>query len=112
MLPKQQRVKKQDFPKILKEGLVFNSPHLSARILRDEGLKDYQIAFVVPSKTAKTSVERHFIKRQLEHLVGQKKQLNSGFRLILTCKKTFTKLDRHLIQEEIDKILIGSKMLN
>ncbi len=110
MLPKSLRVKRQDFPRIIKEGLVFYSSHLSIRVFLNKNLKT-RAAIAVSSKIAKSSVERHFIKRQISSLLESKMSLLTGGEFIISCKKIFLIKDRHIINNELNYLLSSAKLL-
>ena len=111
MLPQKLRVKKQDFPRIMKEGLVFYSNHLLVRVFMLSLPKFPQFSVVVSSKTAKTSVERHFIKRQIGSLIEKYIKEIPPSQTIIFCKKTFSRTERDIIDKELKILLINAKLL-
>jgi ribonuclease P protein component len=64
MLPKNRRVSKPLFDKVLKEGSVLHSPLFSLRFLPKNLDKYSHIAIVAPKSVAKGAVERNKLRRR------------------------------------------------
>ena len=120
MLPIKRRVKKESFPKIMKDGVFLHAPNFYLRFLcptslelRGANLQASRFGFVVPNKVKKTSVGRHLIKRKLtavveKVLIGAK----SGFSCLFFVKKDITLLSNQEIEKEIIDLLKKAKILS
>lgn len=110
MLPKQSRVKKDLFPKIMKEGVFLHSlnfyvrylPHPTPLKLRGASF----FSFVVPNKVIKTSVGRHLLKRKMSAvveklLIAQKPSISA----VIFSKKDVSKVAFEEVEKEITELL-------
>lgn len=89
MLRKSQRLNSRQLDEIMKKGRVVHSPLFMARIFAG-GLGEDKIArlsAVAPVKVAKTSAERHLVRRRMYEaarpLIGK---LKAGTRVVLIAK--------------------------
>ena len=106
MLPTNRRVKKEAFPKIMKEGLLLSTENFYARLLDRKDNKSSLFSFVVPAKVKKTSVGRHLIKRRMtaaveKSLITQK----LGFSIIIFAKKDISTLPSSQLKIELGRLL-------
>lgn len=106
MLPKQSRVKKDLFPKIMKEGVFLHSTNFYMRFLDKKDSLPSLFSFVVPNKVIKTSVGRHLIKRRMSAvvetlLITQKPSISA----IIFAKKDVSKVPFGEIEKEIIELL-------
>ncbi len=113
MLPIKRRIKKESFPKIMKDGVFLHSPNLYLRFLDRKDESTSLFGFVVPNKVKKTSVGRHLIKRKLtavveKVLIGTK----SGLSCLFFVKKDINLLPNQEIEKEMIDLLKKAKILS
>ena len=112
MLPIKRRIKKELFPKIVKEGSFVHGDNFYLRLLDRQDGKDSLFAFVVSAKVKKTSVGRHLIKRQLSAVIeGVLPVIRVGFYCIVFVKKDVTTLPFGEIKKEVIKLLEKAELL-
>jgi ribonuclease P protein component len=106
MLPIKNRVKKESFEKIMKDGVFVHSPNLYLRFLdRKDGLPA-TFGFVVPNKVKKTSVGRHLIKRRMSAVVEKLLiTIKPGVSAIFFVKKDVLKKTYGEMEIEIKQLL-------
>ena len=96
----------------MKEGVFMHAEHFYLKFLDRKDNKPSLFAFVVPVKVQKTSVGRHFIKRKMSAVVEKEIALiKAGFSGIFFAKKDIFTVPYSDIKEEINKILMESKIL-
>lgn len=103
MLPAKNRVKKEAFPNIVKNGKLFSGNFFYSRCL-DRGDKGPNLfSFVVPSKAVKTSVGRHQLKRQASAVIEDvyARFAKQGFSIIIFAKNGISKKSYSQIQKDI-----------
>jgi len=106
MLPINSRVKKELFPKIMKEGVFLHGTNFCLRFLDRKDSLPSLFSFVVPNKVKKTSVGRHLIKRRMSAVVEKLLiTLKPGISAILFAKKDVTKVPFEEIEKEITELL-------
>jgi ribonuclease P protein component len=106
MLPLKSRVKKDLFPKIMKEGVFLHSPNFYMRFIRNKPDSPPLFSFVLPNKVIKTSVGRHLLKRKMSAvveklLITQKPSISA----ILFAKKDVSKMPFGEVEKEIQELL-------
>ena len=113
MLPIKRRVKKESFPKIMKDGVFLHAPNLYLRFLDRKDESPSLFGFVVPNKVKKTSVGRHLIKRKMSAVVEKAlSDIKSGLSVIIFCKKDVSTLSYTEIEKEILELLMKAKILS
>jgi ribonuclease P protein component len=113
MLPTKRRTKKESFKKIIKDGVFYHTDNFYLRLLDEKDGLPSLFSFVVPTKTEKTSVGRHLVKRKMTAAVEKVlSDVKPGFSGLLFTKKDVSALSYTEIEKEILKLLIKSKMLN
>ena len=113
MLAQKRRIKKDSFSLIMKEGLFLHTPGLYIRVLDRKDDQPSLFGFVVPSKVCKTSVGRHFLKRQMTAVVEKKlTNIRPGFSTIFFLKKDFRLITGYNLESEILELLERAKILN
>lgn len=113
MLPLKSRVKKVDFPKIMKEGVFLHGPNFYVRYLDRNGSTGSPqetlpslFSFVVPNKVKKTSVGRHLIKRRMSAVVEKLLiTLKPSISAIIFAKKDVSDVSFNDIKKEIKELL-------
>lgn len=75
MLKKNNKVKKETFKFVFKEGRIHNSKNMILRVKNVKNWDEFGISFVVPKKIEKSPVKRNFIKRRGYYII--RKLLNS-----------------------------------
>ena len=111
MLPIKSRVKKDLFPKIMKEGVFLHGNNFYMRLLNRNDTLSPLFSFVVPNKVKKTSVGRHLIKRRLSAVVEKLLiTLKPGISAIIFAKKDVSKAPFGEIKKEITELLKKAKI--
>jgi ribonuclease P protein component len=106
MLPLKSRVKKDLFPKIMKEGVFLHDNNFYVRFLDRKDSLPSLFSFVVPNKVKKTSVGRHLIKRRMSAVVEKLLiTLKPGISAIIFAKKDVSKVPFGEIEKEITELL-------
>ena len=112
MLPLKSRVKKDLFPKIMKEGSFLHGGSFYLRLLDRKDSLPAIFAFVVPNKVKKTSVGRHLIKRKMSAVVEKLLiTIKSGYSVILLAKKDVFTLSYKEIEKDILELLNKAKLI-
>lgn len=70
MLSRKFKIERKIFPKDLKAGRVFYSPHLSLFVFKHQTDKPSKFSFVASSKVSKKATERNLLKRRSYDIVG------------------------------------------
>jgi len=105
MLPKKKRVAKKLFNHILKVGHVYNVPHLSLRIIK-ENVTTQRIACVVPKSTERKASQRNKLRRRGYYALSQLlRHENTAFSGIIFIKKGGKKLPYKEFKKEMDTLL-------
>ena len=113
MLPKSLRVKKQDFPVLIKEGLVFYGLNLQLRLFWPKGSNKTRFSVVVSAKAVRSSVQRHKYKRLIRALVeGLFPRLVLGADFVIFIQKNLNKKTKDEITEEAINLIKKAKLLN
>ena len=113
MLPIKRRVKKESFPKIMKDGVFLHAPNFYLRFLDRKDNSPSLFGFVVPNKVKKTSVGRHLIKRKLTVVVEKVlSDTKSGLSCLFFVKKDITLLSSQETEKEIIDLLKKAKILS
>lgn len=84
MIPKQNRINREDFEKIMKKGGIGSSSLFSLRFLKNP-LNKGHFSVVVSKKVAKTAVSRNKIRRRAYSVLG--KSVKNPYFIILLGKK-------------------------
>jgi len=112
MLPLKSRVKKELFPKIMKEGFFSHGNNLYIRFLDRKDSLPPLFSIVVPNKVKKTSVGRHLIKRRISAVLEKLySTLKLGFSVLIFVKKDISTLRIIEIEEELLELLKKTKIL-
>lgn len=106
MLPKKQRLQRDEFPNLFKKGKTVNSAHLSFRFVTDPKLTKSKFSIVISKKTAKTAVVRNrFRRRGYEAIAKISPVLNTPLRGAFFAKTGAEKMSFPEIKREINNIL-------
>lgn len=111
MLSKKHRINKGLFKEIFKKGKSFHSEKISLKICLLPA-KSPIFAFVIPSKTARKSVERNKLKRRARHII--KKQLGSiegGMAAVFFFRKGTEKMEFLELEKEMLELLVRAKII-
>lgn len=110
MLPKKNRIPKEDFPAPQKQGFRVFSPLFSAVIYKND--TGVQVAVVVSKKTAKTAVVRNRIRRRVYSAIGgYYENFLYPALLVIYPKKESSIVLFATLKAEIEKALRGAKLL-
>jgi len=124
MLTKERRISKGLFAQILSQGRVFSGKNSSLRVLPIAssiesfgGPKESSIpsafAFVVSVKTAKTAVERHFLKRRGRHVIKKNlDKIKEGYYCAFFFRSGISKLPFPAFETEIVNGLKQAGLIN
>ena len=86
MIPKENRISKDLFEKITKNGKGLSSPFLSVKYLKNDENKSF-FATVVSKKVSKISPKRNLIKRRVNSVLNNKKNhIKQGFYVVFYIK--------------------------
>lgn len=111
MIPKLNRINREDFEKILKKGRLQNSGLFSLRFLENP-YNTTNIGVVVSKKVAKTAVSRNKIRRRAYSLVQKYlKPLKPPYFLAFFAKKGAEKAAFKEVEAEISDLLQKAKIL-
>ncbi len=111
MIPKNQRISRENFENIMKKGGLTNSGLFSLRFLKNpENTTHFSV--VVSKKVAKTAVLRNKIRRRGYSIFGKiQKELKNPYFIILFAKKGAEKANFNETEAQIEEILKKSKIL-
>jgi len=112
MLPKDRRIKKSLFPKIIEEGANFFYPYFSLKISQIDPSLPSKFSFVVSAKVKNSAVARNLLKRRARNIIKERlNKIKLGYALIFFFKKPVNDLKFSQLENEIDKALLKSKMI-
>jgi ribonuclease P protein component len=112
MLSTKNRIKKESFAKIMKEGVFVLSDNFSLRLLGRKDNKPNLFALVVPNKVQRTSVGRHLLKRKMSAVIEKVfPSLKLGHSIIVLAKKDVSQSPFAEIEKEIIVLLKKAKVL-
>lgn len=105
MIPKTNRINREDFEKVMKKGGFLNSSFFTLRFLKNP-INSTHFSIVVAKKVAKTAVLRNKIRRRAYSILrkSEKTLKNKGF-LILFAKKGVEKATFKAVEADILKLL-------
>ena len=112
MLAKPQRlVKQKDFEKIFKRGKSYYTKLIGVKILAGQsGFNRFGI--VISTKVSKKATERNKLKRRIRQALRElDKKLKPGFDLVVVALPGFLNQGYEIIEEELEKIFKGLKLL-
>lgn len=121
MLPRQNRLKKKEIEKVLREGKTFRSVFLILKIVKADkrGLTGKgkesvsRFAVIVPIRVAKKAAKRNKLRRQIRESLRKKLQLiKPGWDGVFLSLPEALKKDYWHIDREVNKLLIKSEILN
>lgn len=104
--------KKLDFDKIYSKGIAFYSENLTLRVL-STGKNEIRIGFVVSKKVSMLAVVRNKIKRRLRASTNNLlANLNSGYDIIVSVNKDFSKSTPENFAKELRLLLRKANLIN
>lgn len=110
MLPRKNRILKDDFPAPKRQGFRVFSPLFSGTFYKNEG--EIRVAVVVSKKTAKTAVIRNFIRRRFYEVIHLNlKSFTQQGLLVLYPKKETATIDFPALKTEIESALRKAKLI-
>lgn len=110
MLPRKNRIPKEDFPTSKRQGLRLFSPFFSGTFYKEEGKT--RVSVVVSKKTAKTAVARNLIRRRFYEIMQElQKSLTQQGMIVFYPKKETTTADFKDLKEEVKVALQKAKIL-
>jgi ribonuclease P protein component len=112
MLPTVRRVKKQDFPQVMRSNLVFYGKNINLKVFDRKDEKPTKFSFVVSSKIQKSAVKRHIIKRRLSSVIENRvNSYKKGMSLVFLATKDLSEAPYGDISTEIEELSIKTKTL-
>ena len=107
MLKKTQKLNRENFTTVFKQGKVCHSPHFSLRLISAQKNDNMRAAVVVSKKIEKQAVKRNQTRRRVYYAL--KKVLGSGnhgnYWMIIIVKKSIRDISSETIQKEIEQLL-------
>lgn len=107
MVPKTNRINREDFEKVMKKGGFLNSTFFSLRFLKNP-LNTTHFGVVVSKKVSKTAVSRNKIRRRAYSIL--RKNIKNPYFSILIAKKGVEKAEFSEVQADIIKLLEKAKI--
>lgn len=111
MVPKNQRISRENFENIMKKGGISHSGLFSLRFLKSEA-KTSSFSVVVSKKVTKTAVLRNKIRRRGYSILGKvAKSLNNPYYIIVFAKKGAEKATFVETEAQVLELLKKAKIL-
>lgn len=115
MLPRKNRISRNDFPSYNAKGFRVFSPLFSAVFYTkttQDGQVSQQASVVVSKKTAKTAVLRNYLRRRFYDLLNPYfKDISTSFTVVFYPKIEAKNSSQEILNKEIEKALKGAKLL-
>lgn len=112
MLSRKFKIERKNFPKDLRVGGVFYSPHLSLFAFKHQTDKPSKFSFVVLSKVSKKATERNLLRRRGYDVIGALlASLRPSHLCVFYFKKGADKISFNETQKEIISLLEKSSIL-
>ena len=110
MLPRKKLISlRQEFPRIRKEGEVYDSASFGLVVAYGKGPK---AAFIVSKKISLKSVVRHEVKRKLSDAVApQMARLGNNVELVFLAKQKAVTQNRESLETEVQTVLKRARLL-
>ncbi len=86
MLPKNNRLKKEEVAEILKKGRVLSSPFFRVKYIASG--KETKASGVVSKKISKSAVKRNALRRKIYNVVSSQLEGIKGFSMVIFLQKT------------------------
>lgn len=86
MLPKNNRLKKEEVAEILKKGRVLSSPFFRVKYIASR--KEIKASGVVSKKISKSAVKRNALRRKIYNVVSSKITELKGVSMVIFLQKT------------------------
>ncbi len=113
MLPKTNRLQKQDFDNVREKGFVVNGNLFGLSIYNRNDPNPPRFGFVVSKKISNKAVERNRIKRMLRQaLLSLLSKFKNGYDVVFLAKKTILEeINASDVAAEIEKVGTKGKIL-
>jgi ribonuclease P protein component len=113
MLSTKNRVKKESFIKIMKDGVFLHSPNFCLRFIDQKNNLSPLFGVIVAKKVKKTAVGRHLIKRKVNFIVEVfLKNVKSSISCLIFVKKDISSSLSIEIKKEIMDLFKKGYLLN
>ena len=111
MLPKINRLKREDFPKILKTGRRVRGKFLTLFCQREKNENPPKMGIILTKKAFKSAVARNKAKRRIRNVLIEEvlPQEQKGFSGIIMVYQGFSELKYAEIRAEIKKLLAATR---
>jgi ribonuclease P protein component len=103
MLPKKNRVKRDQFELMLAKGSLYHGPFFSVRMKKNTKREPFSFAVVVSKKIAKTAVGRNLLKRRVRAVIEERfrSRMDEPLSLIFFMKKEAASLPFSDLKKQI-----------
>jgi ribonuclease P protein component len=107
MLPRRRRVSKRLFDQVMLKGTIKHGQFLYIKAIPDPLAQspEGRFAVVVPKKVAKSSVDRHELKRRIMGILGDHKAALPAGAWILFVKQAAKTADRGVLEADVVSLL-------
>jgi len=103
MLPKKNKIQKNDFKKIFSRGKAIHNNYFVILYLINNEINCPQAGIVISKKVGKSTV-RNKIKRIIREFLRRKiKEIDNSIQLIIICKPAITNLEYNTLHKELNK---------
>ena len=111
MLSRKFKIERKDFPKDLRVGRGFYSPHLSLFVFKSPGDKPSRFSFVVSAKISKKATTRNLLRRRGYDVIKGLPLVGPASLCVFYFKKGSDKISFSETKKEIISLLEKSKIL-
>jgi ribonuclease P protein component len=106
LLPRKNRIKKDEFKRIFKEAKAIRTTALTLLCAKNEELEQPQFAVVISAKVEPKAAKRNRIKRQIREILQKEMEnITPNIQMIIICKPEITKMKFEEIQNLIKDAL-------
>ncbi|MFA6094558.1 MAG: ribonuclease P protein component [Candidatus Paceibacterota bacterium] len=112
MLPKKERIKREEMESILAKGALKHSRLFSVRVMKKDVLLS-KYSFVVSKKVAKLAVERNLLRRRGYSIIKElQSRIVPGFNIVFFYKKGVEGASFVELKKEIENFLKINKLIS
>jgi len=114
MLSKANRIKKSDFPVLIKIGQNFSSENFSLKFSPQANPNQVSLfSVVIAKKIVKTAVGRNKLKRRVHYALSKKlAKIKTGYQVIIFIRANLLKTPYSTLEQELLTLLIKTKLLH
>ena len=112
MLKRSHRITTKLFPAIIERGATHHVLHFYSKVLVVDTDTSTRFSVVVPKKIEKTAVARASLKRRVTAVLRKHlTEIEKGHQVLVFCKKDAKNLTAAELNQEIQRLLITSNLL-